>query len=182
MYDELFEIWKHETENTALGKLAPDFYSKVASYIRKIKEEGRMLDKKTVKARLLTEARHNVEQLVREIISMRYNKILIKKVQEENTSLNGLATEEEKISGRILPVSDAFRLLTKTVLSGTIPIVDIEYNHNLVVVHVLREIPEIIGVDLKAYGPFQAGDIASLPRANANSLIKQHIVEIVGIK
>jgi len=50
MYDELYEVWKRELESSELEKLAPNFYSKIADYMRKLKEECRMLDKRTVKA------------------------------------------------------------------------------------------------------------------------------------
>ena len=40
MYNELYDIWKRELASPDLGSLPPDFYSKIADYLRKIKEES----------------------------------------------------------------------------------------------------------------------------------------------
>ncbi len=45
MYDELYAAWRQEIENPTLGSLPPDFYTRIADYLRRIKEETRMLDK-----------------------------------------------------------------------------------------------------------------------------------------
>jgi len=53
LYNELYEAWRRELENIELELLPSDFYPKIADYLRKLKEEGRMLDRRTVKAQLL---------------------------------------------------------------------------------------------------------------------------------
>ena len=48
LYDELYEIWKNEKVSENEIQLLPnDFYSRIAIYIKKMKEENRMLDRKT---------------------------------------------------------------------------------------------------------------------------------------
>jgi len=42
-------------------------------------------------------------------------------------------------------------------------------------VRFLKEIPAIVGADMKTYGPFKEGDIAELPKENAEVLVKQKI-------
>lgn len=39
-------------------------------------------------------------------------------------------------------------------------------------VRMLKEVPEIVGADMKTYGPFKAGEIVRLPKANAEALVK----------
>jgi hypothetical protein len=39
----------------------------------------------------------------------------------------------------------------------------------------LKEIPAIVGTDMKTYGPFNKGEIAELPRLNAEALVKQKV-------
>ena len=69
MYNELYELWKKEKENEIeIGKLSEKFYSKLVSYIKKLKEENRMLDKKTTKARLLNNEFKNVKLMIEELI------------------------------------------------------------------------------------------------------------------
>ncbi|MBC7129615.1 hypothetical protein H5T51_00135, partial [Candidatus Bathyarchaeota archaeon] len=50
---------------------------------------------------------------------------------------------------------------------------------NRIIVRFLKEIPEIVGIDMKSYGPYKPEDVASLPAENAEILIKQGLaVEI----
>jgi len=49
----------------------------------------------------------------------------------------------------------------------------------LVVVRFVQDVPQIIGVDLKTHGPFKAEDIASLPKENAEALIKQGLAKAI---
>jgi DNA replication factor GINS len=59
-----------------------------------------------------------------------------------------------------------------------------EATPELTVVRFLQDIPEIVGVDLKMYGPFKKEDVASLPTQNAQALIIQGAaksVEVAGV-
>jgi hypothetical protein len=42
-------------------------------------------------------------------------------------------------------------------------------------VRFLRDIPAIVGADMKTYGPFKEGEIAELPKPNAEALVKQEV-------
>jgi len=44
-------------------------------------------------------------------------------------------------------------------------------------VRLLRDIPQIVGIDFHTYGPYKAGEIALLPPENAEALIKQGVAE-----
>ena len=90
MYDELFAAWRFEIENTELGGLPPDFYARVADYLRRIKEESRMLDKKTVKAGLLEHELDRVKCMLQELVWARYKKLV------------SLITENQKIPSSLL--------------------------------------------------------------------------------
>ena len=46
MYDELYQAWKHEVTEPTLGTLPRDFYERITSYLRKIREENRLMDNK----------------------------------------------------------------------------------------------------------------------------------------
>jgi DNA replication factor GINS len=49
-------------------------------------------------------------------------------------------------------------------------------------VRFLKEVPAIIGADMKTYVPFKPEDIATLPVENAKALIKQEVAMEVEIK
>ncbi len=48
-----------------------------------------------------------------------------------------------------------------------------EKRKNSLLIRFIKDVPSIIGVDLKTHGPFLKEDIASLPFENADSLIRQ---------
>ena len=48
-----------------------------------------------------------------------------------------------------------------------------------IMIRFTKDTPEIIGVDLKTHGPFKAEDIASLPRENAEALVKQGLAKAI---
>ena len=53
MYNELYAAWQREIDDPTLGALQVDFYGKIAEYLRRIKEEDKVQEKKSVKMNLL---------------------------------------------------------------------------------------------------------------------------------
>jgi DNA replication factor GINS len=179
MYRSLYEAWEREIENSELQSLPSDFYSTVADYLRRLREEGRMLDKKTVKANLLKRELLNVRRMVNEIIMARYRKVVKILSTGGKIPSDALTTEEEKIYSGVAPFADAVQSFTKNVLRGFLPKANVEVKHKRVVLRFLADVPAIIGFDMKPYGPFKAEDVASLPVENANVLVKQRLAEKV---
>jgi len=181
MYNELYEIWKQELESIELGRLPVDFYSRIAEYLRKIKEESRMLDKKTVRAILLQKEMRNVKYMLRELIRARYRKLVRKVARGEKIPLDVLTAEEEKFYTGFSPLAEAYKGFIKNILRGYVLKTKVELEHKSVVLRFLKDVPAIIGVDMKTYGPFKVEDVASLPVDNAKILIKQGLAEKVEI-
>jgi DNA replication initiation complex subunit (GINS family) len=179
MYNELYEIWKKELENAELERLPADFYLKIVDYLRRHKEEGRMLDKKTVKANLLKREAQNVKRMVRELMRARYRKLVRKTAKGEKVPSDVLTPEEEKIYTGALSFSEAYSSFAKSILRGDIPKANIEQKNRRAVLRFFKNVPAIIGADMKTYGPFVIEDIASLPMENAKILIKQGLAEKV---
>jgi len=179
MYNELYEIWKREQESDEVERLPSDFYSKIVDYLRKLKEESRMLDKRTIKARLLKKEMHNIKHMIHDLIRTRYRKIMRKTVKGEKVQSDVLAVEEEKIYAGVLPFAEAYRDFAKSVLSGYAPKINIEKERKKTVLRFLKVVPAVIGADMKPYGPFNVEDVASLPIENAKILIKEGLAEKV---
>lgn len=177
MYDELYEVWKQELEGVELGRLPSDFYSRIADYLRRLREESRMLDKRTVKASLLKKEMQNVKRMVRELIRTRYMKLVRKAAKGEKVSSDVLTPKEKKIYMGISPFAEAYQSFAKSILRGHLPKVDVKHKHKRAVLRFLKGVPAIIGADMKTYGPFRVEDIASLPVENAKVLIKQGLAE-----
>jgi DNA replication factor GINS len=180
-YRELREAWKRELENSDLGKLPADFYSGIANYVKKLKEESRMLDKRTAKAILLRKETQNVKRMARELIQVRYRKIVDKGARGQEIAHDVLTAEEEEIFKKISPIAEMVSCVLDGILRGRAPKATIEHGHKKIVLRFLKDIPAIVGVDMKTYGPFKAEDIASIPSENAKILTEQGLAEKVEV-
>jgi len=51
--------------------------------------------------------------------------------------------------------------------------------HKRIAVRFLKQVPGIIGSDMKTYGPFMVEDVASVPESNARILVRQGLAKLV---
>jgi DNA replication factor GINS len=178
MYNELYEFWRQELENTEPVKLPDNFYSRVVDYLKRIREESRMLDKRTVKANLLKKERQNVKYMLLELIRARCKKLIGKMAKGEKISVDALTIEEKEIFSDVSPIAEAYRSFAKNIIQGHLRI-NVEKEPKIVVLRFLKDVPALIGSDMKTYGPFKAEDVASLPAENAKILVRQGLAEKV---
>lgn len=181
MYDKLYRIWKQELEDDNLVRLSSDFYVEIADYVRKLAEEARMLDRRSVQAGLLKKETQNVKRMVLELIRARSRKLIRTAAAGIKAPPDVLTITEEKIFANVSSFSDAFQLLTREVLQGRRPKIEAKQDHRRATVRFLMQVPAVIGGDMKSYGPFEAEDVASLPLDNAKILIRQHLAERIEI-
>ena len=175
-YDELFEIWKNEKVNENEIQLLPnDFYSRIAVYIKKMKEENRMLDRKTTKAKLLENEFRNTKIMVGELFLLRYRKFQGMDFSKEIISKNALTEEEKKLYGEVSSFVEACNVFYKNLLCGRLSKIEKGGQKMMIVLRFVKEIPALVGADMKTYGPFNPEDIATLPPENARILIKQGV-------
>lgn len=182
MYNELYEAWRREKENAELQLLPKNFYAKIAEYMKKIREESRMLDEKTTKARLLMHESTSVRRMIKELLLLRYGKAVEKMSAGEMMQKEVLTREEEKLVKEVAPSFEFFQSLSKDVLGGHLPTFEDRKKTTKQVLRFLKEVPSIIGADMKVYGPFKPEDIASLPQENAGILVKQGMAIEVEVK
>lgn len=184
MYDELFVAWRFEVENDELGRLPSDFYARVADYVRRIKEERRMLDKKAVKVGLLERELANVQRFVDELVWVRYRKLVRLLKESQKVPADLLAAEEADLCEGFLYFVEAYQDFAKKLLQGQVSEVAVARNrkvHKRVTLRFLKAIPAVVGVDMKTYGPFLAEDVGSVPVENAKILIKKGLAEAVEV-
>jgi DNA replication initiation complex subunit (GINS family) len=181
MYDELCAAWRCEVESAALGTLPPDFYARIADYLRRIKEENRMLDKKTVKASLLEHEVRHVKLMLRELVWLRYKKLLRIISESQKVPAGLLAVEEAKMCAGFLSFAEAYQRFVEGLLRGQVSAVSTAKAHERVALRFVKEVPAVIGADMKTYGPFLVEDVASVPVENAKILIKQGLAELVEV-
>ena len=113
----------------------------------------------------------------------------IKSGENENTAvssgcvfcdiLQSPASDEEKF---ILDANEERHERTEIILSSTLngkskllDSVATKHKTKSTVVRFLKEMDQMIGVDLTKYGPFKAEDVATIPYENAQALISKNI-------
>ena len=100
MYDALYEAWLKETESLELQKLSEDFYTEAVEYIRRIQRESRMLESKSVKAKLISEELSKAKRMVKELIALRFEKLVSRVKSEGSLSKEALTSEEKSMALR----------------------------------------------------------------------------------
>jgi len=180
MYNELYAAWLREIEDASLGGLPPDFYARIADYLRRIREESRMLDKKSVKVNLLEREAQNVKRMLEELLWVRYKKLVKTITQNQTLPSELLTVEEAKMCESFVTFSGAYRKFAEGLMQGqTVKVeaptvkVDAEVSHKRMTLRFTKSTPAIIGLDMKTYGPFMVEDVASLPVENAKVFVKQ---------
>jgi len=169
MYNDLLEIWKNELRTNKLLELPENFAQKITEYLKEIAEENKMLDKRTVKANLLKSEERNVKRILSDLMKFRCNKLI--KNAKKGLKIQGLLSIEEEVYFKLSSSLETYQAFAKELLHGRGG--KVKSVHKFVVLRILRDIPEIIGSDMKVYGPFKIEDIAALPQDNAKVLVKQ---------
>jgi DNA replication factor GINS len=193
MYNELYSAWQREIDDPTLGGLQLDFYAKISQYLKHIKEEDKVLDKKSVKTSLLEHESTNVEKMLKELLVTRYRKIIKTVTKTQKLPLDLLTVEETKMCETFAEFTKSYHKFTDDLLQGQLTVepikvvVKTEANavapqlHKRSTIRFLKNIPAIMGADMKSYGPFIAEDVASLPPQNAQILVKQGLAVLVEV-
>jgi DNA replication factor GINS len=110
---------------------------------------------------------------------LRHEKTVKKTLTGEIIPTECLTEEEEKLARDVVPSFESFQILLKDILGGRAPQLGGTEKPKKKILRFTKEIPAIIGPDMKTYGPFKPEDIASLPQENAKILVRQGVaVEI----
>ena len=193
MYNELYSAWQREIDDPTLGGLPLDFYTKISQYLKHIKEEDKVLDKKSVKTSLLEHESVNVERMLKELLGLRYRKIIKTATKTQKLPTELLTVEEARMCETFADFTKSYHKFTDDLMQGQLNVepikvvVKIETNaaapqpHKRSTIRFLKNIPAIMGADMKSYGPFIAEDVASLPPQNAQILVKQGLAVLVEV-
>lgn len=183
MYEELYEAWRKERESVEIQALPKGFYARLADYMKKMREESRMIDKKTLRAKLMEREFKNAKKLVEKLHRLRREKFIDGAKTGKAVPKDRLTEEEERLYSGVSSFAESHQALFKEVSRGRSPRVKTEKKaKKRMVVRFLQEIPAIVGADMKTYGPFKQEDVATLPVENAKALIKQEAAEEVEAK
>jgi len=177
LYNELYKAWKSEKTSASLVTLPPDFYQRVESYLDILKNDSTSSDTHTIQGRLIIREKEVASRLLAELRETRLRKIFDNAKNGALSDPSGLTEEEQEVTkilnGSRMVVTESNKR-TDTSPANT----QIE----LTIVRFLQDIPEIVGTDLKIYGPYKKEDVGSLPMQNAHALIKQAAAKPIEVK
>ncbi len=183
MYNILYDAWLKEKENEELQGFPKDFYVKLAEYIGRIRREGRMLDRNSAKARLISQELSNVRRLMEELVTLRFKKLVNHATSAKPLKKEELTLEEERIFLELRPSFEKFQSLLKYSSQGKIINVEEKIESpKKMLLRFLKEVPAIVGADLKIYGPYSVEDVATLPIENAKVLVKHDVAMEIEIR
>jgi DNA replication factor GINS len=196
MYNQLYAAWQREIDDPTLGALPPDFYVKISEYLQHMKDEDKILDKKSVKMNLLLHESTNVERMLKELLETRYRKLIKNITKNQKTPVGVLTNEETRMVETFADFTKTYHKFADELMLGQITqITEPDKTSRIVVktenaspivskrstIRFLKSIPAIMGADMKSYGPFIAEDVASLPPQNAQILVKQGLAVLVEV-
>ncbi|MBO0888458.1 hypothetical protein J2P12_05095 [Candidatus Bathyarchaeota archaeon] len=175
-YDELEQAWRREQHNSELQSLRQGFYKDLASYARRLREAQRNVDAKSLKAVVIEEELHRLDQLLTQFLHQRLAKLWSQVSIIDST---GLEYSEKQAHHALLGIRRDYDRMKDDLLQGREPTIRNSKTRQFTMIRFVKDVPSIIGVDLKTHGPFLKEDIARLPQENAEGLVRQGVaVEI----
>ncbi|MEM2134294.1 MAG: hypothetical protein Q6366_010530 [Candidatus Freyarchaeota archaeon] len=174
MYEKIYSVWEKEQKEESLQKLQANFYIEAKKFLEEIKLEKNESD--PLASKLVKKEYDILYLILNDLINIRLEKILrnIHAKKELNTEK---LTQEEKVIYEHL--KNAFsQLFNGKSLSPEIRVIE-EKDETFIPIRFLKQIPAIVGSDMKIYGPFQVEDIATLPRENAKALILKNAAKLL---
>ena len=164
--NSLHSIVLRETESDSVQEIDPNFYRTLSDFLGNLKKQEFDGIESKIKESLI----NMTSDLAHLLLQVRI---------EKGSNPNGIdfsnLLDEEKF---ILDSEEQKRERTEMILAATINgksklLESISKNHKTktIVLRILKEVDQLIGVDLEKYGPFKPEDIATLPYENAQALI-----------
>jgi DNA replication factor GINS len=156
-----------EIQSSTLVALPHDFYSKLAAYSQKLKRSGGPGSSDLV-LRLVTVQTTMIESMSRDLLGSR-----AAKVKDQEAFLQ-LLPEERYVFTAQRRFDRRFDAFVEALTLGQPSFIEHakkSESERSVTVKFTKHVDEVMGLDLKRYGPFESEDVAALPAANADILI-----------
>lgn len=165
--EHLRRTLESESQTEGLLPLPADFYAGVSEYSQKLKRSAAS-GASDVAVRLAATQGALIGSMVRQLLNLR-----TRKAMKQNAALQ-LLPEERYVCSAEQKFQRRFQTLAEAVSSGQPSFIEFAHateNQRSVTVRFVRHVNELVGLDMKRYGPFEAEDVASIPAASADILI-----------
>lgn len=177
-YDDVKQVWLAEKTSRELMEIPEEFYQNVAKYVAQLNLELKRSE--PLRGELLQEELQNVFQMVQEIYLSRTLKTIDEVAQgklpdtlleRERYAFNEIRQSLKKLCAELIPptITESAELAAPREITNVLLIMQ-------------AEVPTIVGDDLRQYGPFKKGEIASLPRRSAELMVKHGLARKIEVK
>ena len=199
-YETLFDILRNEKNREELQTLDPNLFEDLIQYL---KEKKHLLDEapsgelfSNIEKEKTQKQLENAKKLIKELYERREKKIL--NMAMINSRVSGLLdksamlAEEKQLFDRLTNLLEIFRVdVLYKLLDGNTPLVrnigetesavqkPKEQKDGTLLLRFLQPVPKFVGKSLEIYGPFEADDVASLPKEIADVLVSKGRAEIM---
>lgn len=165
--EQIRQQLESETRSGALLTLPNDFYARLADYCQKLRRSVSS-GRSEVESRLVAVQVTFIEQMARDLVRTRIEKAcsrgeLLQLLPEERH----VASSRQEFQARL----DAFVQAMSEGRPSLIRYAAKRESERSVVVRFTAHVDELIGLDLRRYGPFEVDDVASIPASSAGLLI-----------
>ncbi len=167
-YSELRDIQKREMDSSAIVNLPEDFYHTVSQLLAKKNAEAM-----ASKSILAIKEYENIKKIILAITAKREEKIVLMAVRGEKEGA-GLTGEEREMLKELSSVIKRSRASTEAIW-----VAEDATAGNSRKVKMTKDISQYRGLDNAVYGPFKQGEEQSLPKAEAEWLLKAGMAEIL---
>lgn len=192
-YTRLHEAWDNEIKREELQNIPDDFLHEMKNYTNQLNKTP--ANTGTLSGNLTQTERKYANQMLKELSETRLNKIIRSELNGLAINAQAMTPEEQQLHSNLrqlltgyrqsaeLPIVRAVKpepqpMVTKKDSAPPPPKIEVR-DTELVLVRFLQSLPAIMGIDMKAYGPFQPEELATIPRQNAENLIKRGIAKKV---
>ncbi|RLJ09813.1 MAG: hypothetical protein DRP15_02310 [Candidatus Aenigmatarchaeota archaeon] len=163
---EMIRKFAHEEKTSSkLVELPKDFFKEVKDYLERKSQVERSKED-------LWEL-ESARMVLNDLLEMREKKILIAAFYYVKSGVKpeNLIGAEKEFFKKVVESIKELREKRKEEMS--------DEKKNLTTVAFLESLPAFVGTDMKTYGPFNKGDIATLPEDVAELLLKKGVVRVV---
>ncbi len=200
-YSTLQKAWEKERNEEELQDIPDTLLHEMKDYITTLNRTP--TDEDTLSGQLTRKEKEYANRMLRELTEDRLRKIVTREAMGEPIDAKAMTPEEQRLHSNLRQLLAGYRqgadlpeiievtAQTKPKPSKPAPVKrkkptpqpvikpdDVE----LIVVRFLQPVPAIMGIDMKAYGPFQPEELGTIPAQNAENLIKRGIAKKVEVE
>lgn len=176
MLESLKKYLDAEEQSEKLQTLPGDVYSSIATYAQILKRSSGSGNSELAN-RLISKQSTMLGSMVRKLLEVRSRKATAQKVVSQ------LLPEERYICSLAESYNLHLAAFIEAVTNGQPSAVELARKNELsrsTTVRFLKHVDELVGLDLRRYGPFEPEDLASIPAANADLFVANgEAVEVV---